>query len=580
MKLLELNLWGYKNLEDITIDFEKSDGYTLIVGTNGSGKSNLLEAISAIFSALYSRDKNISPNFRFELRYALNDSCFVFVRNADGVIELSYSETLDVDVTDCKAVDSKDYDKYLPDHLIAVYSGEEQRLWEEYYKSAYEEYNKQYMDGRSAFRPQQMIYLNHYYWDLIASILSIHDIEDYRNFISNDIGIKDISSIRMEFDVDKLKKNRNERAKHILEIINPEKKASVDVSLETLGRVKEYCGYEPDMLYNMVVLRLYKEYKIITNLTIKCANDIEIKDLSEGEKKLLLIYGAINLLSGNNLYLLDEPDAHLHEGRKKEIFDLIRQDEHSQFIITSHSPTLTTMFNADEVVLLDKTEGNCSVHYGEVAKTISKLTDGEWNYINQALFYDSARPLILLEGPGDVKYIRKAVDLLSEDEPNYNILKSSDILHCGGASNIQRTIDELKGIIPTGKTVIALYDRDEEGGKHLKAAIGKGKDRTDTNTYKHDSIYYLKLPKTPRYGANEFVIEDYFSKQTKKAVAQSFIDNTDDGFNSIPKDLRQKVKDKLYADLDTYDKTIMNGFKVLLDKLCMIVNGLEATVEV
>ena len=49
-------------------------------------------------------------------------------------------------------------------------------------------------------------------------------------------------------------------------------------------------------------------------------NGDEKVSLSEGEKKLLLVYGAINLLSGENLYLLDEPDAHLHEGRKREMF--------------------------------------------------------------------------------------------------------------------------------------------------------------------------------------------------------------------------------------------------------------------
>lgn len=580
MKLLNLNLWDYKNLEDISIDFRKSDGCALIVGTNGSGKSNLLEAISAIFSALYNQEKNVHPDFRFELDYAVSDSCFVKVRNVDGIIDLLYCESSDKEAIDYQIVDIKDFNKYLPKHVIAVYSGEEQRLWENYYFSAYDAYNKQYMDGKFAFRPQQMIYLNHYYWDLVASILSIHDIDEYRNFISDSIGIKDVSSIHMEFDVDKLKKNRNEQAKHILAIVNPEKKAGVDVSLETLTSVKEYCGYEPEMFYNMVVLRLYKDYKIITDLTIKCTNGIEIKDLSEGEKKLLLIYGAINLLSGNNLYLLDEPDAHLHEGRKKEIFDLIKQDTYSQFVITSHSPTLTAMFNEDEVIFLDNTDGNCKVHYGEVAKTISKITDGEWNYINQSLFYDSSRPLILVEGPGDMKYIRKAVELLSVDEPNYEMIKSADILHCGGASNIQRTIDELQDVIPKGKITIAIFDRDDEGGKHLKAAIGTGKDKADNNTYKHNSVYYLKLPKTPGYGAPEFVIEDYFSKETKKAVAQSFLDNTDDGFNSIPKDLKQKVKDKLDADLDTYDKTIMSGFKVLLDKLCCIINGDETTEEI
>lgn len=580
MRLLNLKIYGYKNLEDVEINFAKSQGCTLIVGTNGSGKSNLLEVISAIFSALYNHEKNVEPDFRFELNYVINEGCFVNVRNTDGVIHLKYCETMDSDDMEYKIVDSKDIEKYLPDHVIAVYSGEEQRLWENYYFKSYDAYNKQYMLGSEAYRTQSMIYLNHYYWDLIASILSIHEIDEYRNFLSNDIGLKEINSISFEFDEDKIRRNKNEKAKYILEMLNPNNEHLVDVSLEDYRKVCDFCGYEPDLFYNMVVLTLYKDFKIITNMAIKCSNGIEIKSLSEGEKKLLLIYGAINILSGNNLYLLDEPDAHLHEGRKKEIFDLIHQDNQSQFIISSHSPTLTKMFTPEEVILFENNNNECVIHYGNIATTISKLTDGEWSYINQSLLYDNSRPLTLVEGPGDVKYIKKAIDLLSEDTEKYNILKSMTILHCGGASNIKRTIDELQTILPEGKKVIAIYDRDEEGCNQLKVAIGKGKNRRENITYKQGSIYYFKLPKTTNYSSDDFLIEDYFSELMKKEIVQSFIDEIGDGFNSIPKDLKQKVKDKLFSDLDTYDKTNMEGFHVLLDKLCGIINGDELIVEV
>ena len=71
-----------------------------------------------------------------------------------------------------------------------------------------------------------------------------------------------------------------------------------------------------------------------------------------------------------------------------------------------------------------------------MVNTISKLTDGEWKYVEQVMLFENSRPLILVEGPGDVKYILKAVEVLSDDKEQYRILKSADILHCGGASNI------------------------------------------------------------------------------------------------------------------------------------------------
>lgn len=591
MKLLKLKIDEYKNFKEVEIDFSKSNGMTLVVGTNGSGKSNLLEALSAIFSALYNKEKNVIPCFGFEIEYILDNPpsmiegqqtngsrIKVKATNSNGNIDVHFC-CLESDANFYK-VSPENYKGLLPDHLIAIYSGEEKRLWENYYFQSYDNYNKQYMEGKVAFQQHNMVYLNHYYWNLIASILLIHEIDDYRNFVSDKIGINGEVFIHCEFDVNKLKRNKNERAKQILQIINPHAEETVDISLETYKLVKNYCGYEADMFFNMLVLTLYKDYKIITNLTIKCSNSIEIRDLSEGEKKLLLVYGAINLLSGENLYLLDEPDAHLHEGRKREMFDLLHQDINNHFVVSSHSPTLTKLFDYEHVVLLEKTNAGCKVCYGDVVNTISKLTDGEWKYVEQVMLFENSRPLILVEGPGDVKYIRKAIEILSEDKSEFEELKVADILHCGGASNIQRTINEIRSSLSENKKIIALFDNDDAGRTELKKAIGKGKDRTDTKTYKKDGIIYLKLPKSPRYGTKDFVIEDYFSESMMKNVIEAIIDNSDDTFNGIPKDLKQKVKDKLELDLDTYNKDVLKGFEVLLNKLCSIINDEEEFVEV
>ena len=81
MKLKSVYIEKYKNLSPLTIDFELGNGLTMLVGNNGSGKSNVLEAISGIFHDLdfvglksflrciefciaFSRDFSpVSPNF-------------------------------------------------------------------------------------------------------------------------------------------------------------------------------------------------------------------------------------------------------------------------------------------------------------------------------------------------------------------------------------------------------------------------------------------------------------------------------------------------------------------------------------
>ena len=52
-KLKSLSVRGYKNIKEIAINFEEKNGITVLIGKNGCGKSNILEAVSSIFAGLY-----------------------------------------------------------------------------------------------------------------------------------------------------------------------------------------------------------------------------------------------------------------------------------------------------------------------------------------------------------------------------------------------------------------------------------------------------------------------------------------------------------------------------------------------
>lgn len=60
----------FKNLQNVRIDFDEANLMTVIVGRNGSGKSNVLEALVAIFRNL---DLGEEPPFSYELKYKLGD---------------------------------------------------------------------------------------------------------------------------------------------------------------------------------------------------------------------------------------------------------------------------------------------------------------------------------------------------------------------------------------------------------------------------------------------------------------------------------------------------------------------------
>ena len=60
----------FKNLDHIEVNFDENHLMTVVVGWNGAGKSNVLEALVAIFRDL---DLGESPRFAYEIKYILGD---------------------------------------------------------------------------------------------------------------------------------------------------------------------------------------------------------------------------------------------------------------------------------------------------------------------------------------------------------------------------------------------------------------------------------------------------------------------------------------------------------------------------
>ncbi|MDL5515069.1 AAA family ATPase [Arenibacter sp. M-2] len=72
MRLLHVHIiTEYKNLKDFKIDFDGSSFIDVFVGKNGTGKSNLFEAIIEIFRHLFDNDYPIY--FEYLIKYEIED---------------------------------------------------------------------------------------------------------------------------------------------------------------------------------------------------------------------------------------------------------------------------------------------------------------------------------------------------------------------------------------------------------------------------------------------------------------------------------------------------------------------------
>src|ERR1700761_4912696 len=136
MRIRRLKISKYKNVNDINLEF-KSDRITLMVGQNGLGKSNLLEAIALIFRDLDLLDKEEEwedwnyqdDHFSFEIWYECK-GVLVWINCWDGVFKIAKDESgigrdfRIIGFSDFK----KDKSQYLPDYILGYYSGENKRI--------------------------------------------------------------------------------------------------------------------------------------------------------------------------------------------------------------------------------------------------------------------------------------------------------------------------------------------------------------------------------------------------------------------------------------------------------------------
>ena len=71
MKISYIYIDGYKNLKDIEIYLDEGSVVNALIGNNGSGKSNVLEAVATVFAATY----NDQPvGFTYDIQYQIYDS--------------------------------------------------------------------------------------------------------------------------------------------------------------------------------------------------------------------------------------------------------------------------------------------------------------------------------------------------------------------------------------------------------------------------------------------------------------------------------------------------------------------------
>ena len=497
MRIKEIKIANkaFKNL-DVSLE-NNTSGVMAFIGNNGSGKSNLLEAISAIFRYLYDKKQKDIP-FNFSLVYTtFNGRTVEITKN-----ELSVTTKIDNQ-------ENSDLYSFLPKQIVAIYSGEEDRLWREYYKPIYDDFISKISKSFQEEFPK-MLYLNKFYWHISLLCLLLNRFNNPEDkFCEEILGINNVHSVKFEF-----KKNyQGYPSNNVLRFIS-----TIDAKDEyTLDELQEVIkNYDINEVFKYLYIAFTpKEEKILQNITIEYNNNLNIEDFSEGEKKMILVKAALEFAAQeDSLFILDEPDAHIHLSNKIQIRNVLEEyQQNRQIIITTHSPTLTKVIPKEGIYCLEKGKVK---EFKDIVEVTKYLADKEDIY--KLLF--SKSNILIVEGKTDDKYIKKAIELYKDEFPSLDF----QILRVGGTDeeNIKNLIDTIT--LKEEQKIVVLVDRDDAGHNVYKRMFNNNKDRKDISSEEYkDNIYFLMLPLKNNSKGKNFIIEDYFSKEDiKKNVNRGY----------------------------------------------------------
>ena len=262
-----------------------------------------------------------------------------------------------------------------------------------------------------------MLYVNKYSWKIALISLLYSEDREVKDFLTNKLGIN-VENVKIGFTRKIQEAERNHDASNWYK----EVENKLGNGEFTISELKEIDLNETQDVYVTVNQRIFyylyflsmpeknpkiglNADKLMEDISIKISDNIYFDNLSEGEKKLILIEYITKVLGNkDSLLLLDEPDAHTHIAWKKELLSAIETFD-GQVILTTHSPVFVNEIYRHHKDCLFHIE-NGKIRPSQYINALTQLSAGEIDYINGTIVL-SSKYLLITEGPNDKRYLEK-----------------------------------------------------------------------------------------------------------------------------------------------------------------------------
>lgn len=409
MRLDLLKIRKFKNLSDVEINFDEGELSTVLIGENGTGKSNVIEALVTIF-----RDLDLNDNTPFS--YWLGYNC----HGRRIEIDNNFNETaLSITVDGAQIFRGAFYDnraQYLPTNVFGYYSGSSRRLEQLFDKHQLRYYRKvispksQSADIKDV-NLRRLFYCRPAYGQLALLSYFAFKSDSAKSFLKKHMGIVGFDSalivLRKPRWADRTTKKKSAGhlenfwessglVRGLLEKLRasalapfadqnreqddyrakPTNEEQIYLFIKDVNDLNDIAkSFEDErtffaLLETLDISDLIREVRIWVEKE-NVDGEIPFHEISDGEKQLLSVLGLMRFTSQDeSLFLLDEPDTHLNPNWKWDYLHLVKdvaQRGESHIILTSHDPLTIGSLMASQVQVMSRSkDGSVMIRPPEV----------------------------------------------------------------------------------------------------------------------------------------------------------------------------------------------------------------------
>lgn len=368
MRIKKISVEKYKNLVNFECEFSDSN-ISAFIGNNGSGKSNLLEVITEVFSYAKKRCEEkrykiiVPPEIQgCEIEYE-KDGIFYVLRYSHPTVDLYYNE---------KKLTKSEMNAALPENIMIYYAGETVRQARTAAETFDEKYDNRLKKADNNSFPGYK-YIDYYSVDdlglllLTAAVYKGEYYEKLLKLLRCDMIFPEIN-IMLQNPKGKEQENADTYwgARGFVKSFLDELRRYVSSTQNLLAyysmhfkEIESLAKTSKNESEFFAKLKALKNANYLHWIMIELRRDDGKKFtydmLSEGEKQLALLYLLVRFTSNDNcLYIFDEFDAYMHLNWQRNFANIITKlDTNGHVFFTTHSPATISNMKRHNVFIME-----------------------------------------------------------------------------------------------------------------------------------------------------------------------------------------------------------------------------------